>query len=174
MKKFITVLMLVAVALVGLNLDTKAAPKKSSGSSFSLKSLINKVHANNNEPFSLSLSQTKALMKSLGFSYQSSYKTTVTDYYDETYEVDVLKFTKNGVSAEVYWGADLKFYFKFSNAANAKAFVDASKSAFGNALKKRDTQYLYLKNGYYWYMEQNGNTVIIEVYESLDGGESYY
>ena len=173
MKKIATIIMLVAAMIVGPLSDTQAATKKkSTGSSFNMKSLVNKVCAMNSKPPFLSIRQVKALMKDFGFTYQGSYKTHVTDYYDETYEVDVLKFKKSGVSAEVY-GAS-KYIFKFSNSSQAKEFITASKNAFGNALKKRYSEYIYYKNDYYWRMEQKGSTVTIGVYESMDAGQSYY
>ena len=190
MKKVITICLLVVTLLTGgMTMDAKTikntkstqklsrlkagkSKSSSSGSSFNMKSLVNKVYAMNNQPTFLSISQVKALMKDFGFTYQGSYKTQVTDDYDETYEVDVLKFKKSGVSAEVYVG--VKYILKFSNSSQAKEFITASKNAFGNALKKRDSEYLYYKNWYYWRMKQKGSTVTIEVGESMDGGQSYY
>ena len=171
MKKIATIIMLVAAMIVGTLSDTQAATKKkSTGSSFNMKSLVNKLYANKSEPV-WTATHVKTMMKELGFKYQGSYTTTILDDYDERIEVDVLKFTKSGVSAEVYLGN--KFVFKFSNSSNAGAFVSASKSAYGSALKKRDSSYLYMKNYYYWHLNQNGSVVTIEGGESLDGGQMY-
>lgn len=171
MKKIATIIMLVAAIIIGYTSDAHAATKKqSSGSSFNMKSLVNKIYANKSEPV-WTATHVKTMMKELGFKYQGSYTTTIRDDYDEICEVDVLKFTKSGVSAEVYLG--FKFVFKFNNSSNARSFVSASKSAYGSALKKRGSSYLYMKNYYYWHLNQNGSVVIIEGGESMDGGQMY-
>ena len=171
MKRLVTILMLAAaIILGGMSVEAKTTKKTATSSSLTLKSFTDKV---NN--VSTSESSIKSLMKGLGFSYQSSYRTRYVDDYGDEYDLNVLKFTKNGVEAQVYPG--FKIVLKFSNSTKAKAFVTASKSAFGNKLKNLyGGGHVYLKkNGiFYWFMTQSGNTVTIETPENTDGGETYY
>ena len=168
MKRLVTILMLAAaIILGGMSVEAQTTKKKATSSSLTLKSFTDKV-----TKISTSESSVKSLMKGLGFSYQSSYRTRYEDDYGTDYDLNVLKFTKSGVEAQVYPG--FKIVLKFSNSTKAKAFVTASKNAFGNKLKNRFWGQIYLKNGVYWFMTQSGNTVTIATEESTDGGDSYY
>lgn len=174
MKKAITICLL-AIALLagGIAMDAKTTKKKSStGSSFNLKTVVTKASAYNYYPSNMSPGEVKSLMKDLGFTYQSSSRATVTNDFDETFDVDVLKFTKSGVTAEAYVG--VKFVFKFNSSSNAKAFVTASKNALGSKLRNRNSYYLYLHNNTYWDLKQSGSTVTIAFEICEDGGESDY